>query len=190
MGDKLLFQDLSRFQLPKHFRGKPAWLVQLWWLVQALLFHPSPQVLFGWRRFLLRLFGARIGKNVLVRPSVAVTYPWKISIGDYSWIGDDVVLYSLSDIHIGSHTVISQRSYLCAATHDYTRLSFDMVAGPISIGDQVWIAADVFVAPGVKVDDGCLVGARSSVFQDLPAGMVCFGTPAVPVKPRPHSVDD
>ncbi len=190
MDEKPRFQDLSRFQLPVDFRGKPAWLVQLWWLVQALLFRPSPQVFYGWRRFLLRCFGARIGQHVLIRPSVTVTYPWKISIGDYSWIGDDVVVYSLSDIHIGSHTVISQRSYLCSATHDFTKSSFDMVAGPISIGDQVWIAADVFVAPGVSVKDGCLVGARSSVFQDLPAGMICFGSPAVPVKPRPHSAGD
>ena len=97
------FQDLSSFRLPDEFRGRPSWYVQLWWLVQSLLFHTSPQALFGWRRFLLRLFGAQIGKNVLIRPSVMVTYPWKVSIGDYSWIGDDAVIYSLGDIRIGSH---------------------------------------------------------------------------------------
>jgi putative colanic acid biosynthesis acetyltransferase WcaF len=187
MSEKLIFQDLSRFRMPDDFRGKPAWWVQLWWLVQSILFHPSPQALFGWRRFLLRLFGACIGKNVLIRPTATVTYPWKVSIGDYSWIGDDAVIYSLSDITIGSHSVISQRSYLCAAAHDYTKTSFDMVAGPIQIGDQVWIAADVFVAPGVTIDTGCLVGARSSVFHDLPAGMICYGNPALPIKPRPST---
>ncbi len=190
MPETKVFQDLSRFHQPASFRGRPAWFVQLWWLVQAVFFHPSPQFLFGWRRFLLRVFGARIGKDVHIRPSATITYPWKVSIGDYSWVGDDVVLYSLSEITIGSHSVVSQRSYLCAASHNYQRVSFDMQAGPISIGDQVWIATDVFVGPGVMVEDGCLVGARSSVFQDLPAGMICLGTPAVPVKPRPLSVGD
>ena len=184
------YQDLSRFHLPDHFRGRPGWFVQLWWLVQAVFFRPSPQFLYGWRRFLLRTFGARIGKNVLIRPTVTVTYPWKVSIGDYSWVGDDVVIYSLSEITIGSHSVVSQRSYLCSAGHDYRQITFDMQAGPITIGSQVWIAADVFIAPGVSVEDGCLVGARSSVFQDLPAGMICLGTPAVPVRPRPHTAGD
>jgi putative colanic acid biosynthesis acetyltransferase WcaF len=178
------FQDLSQFQVPTEFRGKPAWFVQLWWLVQAIFFHPSPQVFFAWRRFLLRLFGAQIGQHVLIRSSASFTYPWKVKIGDYSWIGDEVVLYSLSQIQIGSHCVISQRSYLCAATHDHTRVSFDQVAGPIQIGDQAWIAADVFVAPGVSIGKGCLVGARSSVFHDLPAGMICYGNPARAVKAR------
>ena len=184
MPDETLYQDLSRFRLPDHFRGRPAWLVQLWWLVQAVLFRPSPQVMFGWRRFLLRLFGAHIGRQVLVRSTASVTYPWKVSIGDYSWIGDDACLYSLSEIVIGSNTVISQRSYLCAAAHDTTRPTFDMTGAPIHIGDQAWIAADVFIAPGVTIGRGCVVGARSAVFHDLPAGMVCYGSPAVPVKPR------
>ncbi|HEY3343319.1 MAG TPA: putative colanic acid biosynthesis acetyltransferase [Anaerolineaceae bacterium] len=185
MSDPLQFQDLSRFRLPEGFRGRPGWYVQLWWLVQAVFFHPSPQVLYGWRRFLLRLFGARIGRDVLIRPTASVTYPWKVSIGDYAWIGDEAVLYSLGEISIGSHAVISQRAYLCAATHDYTRPTFDMLAAPIQIGEQAWLAADVFVAPGVTIGCGCLVGARSAVFHDLPAGMMCYGSPAVPVRPRP-----
>ena len=187
MPERPVYQDLSKFNVPPDSRGRPAWFVQLWWLVQALFFHTSPQVLFGWRRFLLRLFGARIGKEVLICPSASFTFPWKVTIGDYSWIGDDAVLYSLSDIAIGSHAVISQRAYLSAAGHDYTRTSFDTLPGPIRIGDQVWIATDVFVGPGVTIGEGCLVGARSSVFQDLPAGMVCYGSPAKPVKPRPFA---
>jgi putative colanic acid biosynthesis acetyltransferase WcaF len=184
MTEELHYQDLRRFRLPEQFRGRPAWFVQMWWLVQAVLFRPSLQVFYGWRCFLLRLFGAQIGRGVLIRPTAMFTYPWKVTIGDYSWIGDDVVVYSLSDIRIGSHSVISQRSYLCAAAHDYTRQSFDMLAGPITIGDQVWIAADVFIAPGVTVQNGCVVGARSSVFNDLPSGMICYGSPAKPVRPR------
>ena len=178
------YQRLDQFRLPPGFRGRPAWLVQLWWLVQGTLFRWSPQFMYGWRRFLLKVFGANIGRNVLILPTAQITYPWKVTIGDYSWIGDDVVLYSLGDISIGSHTVISQRSYICTGSHDFTRKGFDIYALPIVIGDQVWIATDVFVAPGVTIGHGTVVGARSTVLHDLPSGMVCFGTPARPVRPR------
>ena len=178
------YQDLSRFRLPRNFRGRSAVVVQLWWLVQASLFALSPQVLYGWRRFLLRLFGAKIGRNVLLRPSVQVTYPWKVEIGDHSWIGDGVVLYSLGTVHIGAHSVVSQNSYVCAGSHNPESVAFDIFALPVWIGDECWIASDVFVAPGVSIGDGAVVGARSSVFEDLPPAMICRGNPAVPVRPR------
>ena len=76
----MLVQDLNTFKLPKNFRGRNAFTVQLWWLVHSILFKTSPQFLYGWRVFLLRLFGAKIGKKVIIRPSVKVTYPWKLSI--------------------------------------------------------------------------------------------------------------
>lgn len=180
----MTWQQLDRFALPPNFRGRPAWLVQLWWLVQDTLFRWSPQFLYSWRRFLLRLFGARVGKGVLVRPTVRVTYPWKVTIGDYAWIGDDVVLYSLGEIEIGAHTVISQKAYLCTGSHDFTRPTFDIYARPIRVGEQVWIATDVFVAPGVTIGPGTVVGARSTVLHDLPGGMICHGSPAKPVRPR------
>jgi putative colanic acid biosynthesis acetyltransferase WcaF len=183
----MAYQNLSQFRLPEDFRGRSAAIVQLWWIVQATLFAWSPQFLYGWRRFLLRLFGARIGRKVLIRPTVKVTYPWKIYIGDYSWIGDDVVLYSLGEIIIGRHTVISQKSYICTGSHDYTSLSFNIFSEPVQIGNEVWIATDVFVAPGVRVGDGSVVGARSSVLQDLPPGKICYGNPAEAVKNRPVS---
>ncbi len=178
------YQHLNNFNLPKNFRGQPAWIVQLWWLAQNSLFAWSPQFLYGWRRFLLRLFGAKIGKNVLVRPTVRVTYPWKIRIGNYSWIGDDVVLYSLGEIEIGKNTVISQKSYLCTGSHDYSKQTFDIFAKPIKIGDEVWIATDVFIAPGVQIENGCVIGVRSTVLDNLPVGKICYGNPAKPVKDR------
>jgi len=180
----LEYQRLGQFQLPQNFRGRPAWLVQLWWLVQDTLFRWSPQFLYGWRCFLLRLFGARIGRKVLIRPTARITYPWKVSIGDYVWIGDDVVLYSLGQISIGAHTVISQKSYICTGSHDFTRPTFDIYALPIVIGDQVWVATDVFIAPGVTIGKGAVVGVRSTVLHDLPPGKVCYGSPAKPVRDR------
>ena len=177
-------QHLNKFTLPENFRGRSGVIVQLWWIVQALLFHTSPQFMYGWRRFLLRAFGAQVGKNVIIRPSVTVTYPWKVSIGDHSWLGDNVELYSLGEIEIGSNVVISQKSYLCAASHDYDKEDFPIWAKKITIEDECWLATDVYVAPGVTIGKGTVVGARSSVFKDLPGGKVCVGSPAVPIKER------
>lgn len=177
-------QRLDLFALPRNFRGRPAWFVQLWWIVQSTAFALSPQVAYGFRRALLRLFGAKVGRGVLIRPTAKITFPWKLSIGDYCWIGDDVVLYSLGHISIGAHTTVSQRSYVCAADHDMASEKFDIRARPISIGKGCWAAADVFVGPGVSIGDGTVVGARSSVFRDLPSGTVCMGTPCVVVKRR------
>lgn len=177
-------QRLESFYLPVGFRGRSAFVVQLWWLIQATLFACSPQFMFAWRRWLLRLFGAKIGKGVLVRPSVKVTYPWKVSIGNHAWVGDDVVLYSLGEIEIGDDVVVSQRSYLCAAGHDYTQPDFPIFAQKIHIHAQAWLATDVFVAPGVIIGEGAVIGARSSVFGNMPQGMVCFGHPCKPMKKR------
>lgn len=178
------FQQLSTYRTPKNFRGRSKITVQLWWFAQALLFKASPQFLYGWRRFLLRLFGAKIGKDVIIRPSATITYPWKIKIGDYSWIGDEVVLYSLGEIEIGSNSVISQRSYLCTGSHDYLSSDFKIYSKKIIIGNHCWLATDVYVAPDVTIGDETIVGARSSVFNDLPNNKVCFGSPAKPFKNR------
>ena len=178
------FQDLSAFSLPAEFRGKPAWFVQLWWLVQATLFRWSPQFMYGWRRTLLRLFGAKIGRAVLIRPSARVTYPWKVTVGDYSWIGDDVVLYSLGEIEIGSHVVVSQKSYLCTGSHDCEARAFDIFSKRIIVEDEAWIATDVFIAPGVTIGRGSVVGARSTVLKSLPPMIIAFGTPASPIRTR------
>lgn len=178
------YQHLNTFSVPPNFRGKSSVIVQLWWIVEALFFNPSPQILYGWRRFLLRLFGAKVGKGVIIRPSVKTTYPWKVSIGDYSWIGDNVVLYSLGDISIGSNAVISQKSYLCTGSHDFERTTFDIFAKEIIVEDEAWIASDVFIAPGVTVGKGAVVGARSSVFKNVEGGYIYAGNPLRKIKRR------
>lgn len=177
-------QDLSKYKTPEGFRGKSKLIVQLWWIVEATLFKCSPQGLYNWRRFLLRCFGAKVGKKVIIRPSAKITYPWKVKIGDYSWIGDDVVLYSLGDILIGSNTVISQKSYICTGTHDYSKKDFPILAKTIVIGDECWLATDVFVAPGVTINDNVVVGARSTVIKDLDSNSVYVGSPVRFVKNR------
>lgn len=184
-----MLQDLSAFKMPSGFRGRSAFVVQIWWFVEATFFRFSPQFAYGFRRFLLRLFGAKIGSSVLVRPTVRVTYPWKVTVGDNSWIGDDVVLYSLGEIVIGCNTVISQRSYICAGDHDYRDPFFSIRALAVNIGSENWIATDVYVAPGVSIGNGNVIGARSSVFKDLPNGMICLGSPCRPVKARAPTGD-
>jgi putative colanic acid biosynthesis acetyltransferase WcaF len=179
-----MIQDLSRFRMPDGFRGRSMMAVQLWWLVQATAFHWSPQFAYGFRRWVLRCFGANVGQGAVIRPSVTITYPWKVSIGEHAWVGDDVVLYSLGEIEIGAHAVVSQSSYLCAADHDYTQPDFPIRARKITIGPEAWVATDVFVAPGVTIGAGAVIGARSSVFKDMPAGMVCMGSSCRPIKSR------
>lgn len=178
------YQKLDLFQVPADFRGRPGWYVQLWWLVQSCLFHTSPQFMYGWRRWLLKMFGAKIGKGVKLRPSMRTQFPWKVSIGDHSWIGDEVVLYSLGEIEIGANVVVSQRSYLCTGSHDYQVESFPIYAQKIVLEDECWLATDVYVAPNVKIGRGAVIGARSSVFHDLPAGIVAIGTPAKILRDR------
>lgn len=179
-------QDLRRSKLPRSFRGRPAVVVQLWWMVEATLFRMSPQVLYGWRRFLLRLFGCSIGRGVKIRPTATITYPWKVTIGDWSWIGDHVTLYSLGKIEIGHDVVVSQNSYICGGSHDFEVPTFAIYQAPVVIEAEVWIASDVFVAPGVTVGWGAVIGARSSVFHDLAPMRVYCGNPARFLRPRLH----
>jgi putative colanic acid biosynthesis acetyltransferase WcaF len=149
-------------------------------LVQAIAFPLTPHSFHAARITLLRLFGAQIGQDVIIRPTARFTYPWKVTIGSYSWIGDDVVLYSLDQITIGQHCVISQKSYLCTGSHDIQDPTFNLKTAPISIGNGVWIAADCFVAPGVAIGSNAVIGVRSKVLRDMPAQQVCWGDPCRP----------
>lgn len=172
--------DLRKYDQSGFDRGRPGWYVLLWWLVQAIAFPLTPHNLHAPRQSLLRLFGAKIGKGVVIRPTARFTYPWKVEIGDYSWIGDDVVFYSLDRICIGKHCVISQKTYLCTGNHDIKDPVFGLITESIEIGNGAWVATDCFVGPGVKIGANAVVGARSSVFRNLPAGQVCWGNPCRP----------
>ncbi|MFS8120298.1 MAG: hormogonium polysaccharide biosynthesis acetyltransferase HpsU [Microcoleus sp.] len=172
--------DLRRYDQSKFDRGRPGWLILLWWFVQAIAFPLTPHPCNSIRSGLLRLFGAKIGRGAVIRPTARFTYPWKIEIGDWSWIGDDVVLYSLERIAIGKHCVISQKSYLCTGTHNPQDQAFGLITAPVIINNGVWIAADCFIGPGVEIGANALIGARSSVFKNMPASFVCTGTPCRP----------
>lgn len=180
----MIYQNLKEFTVPKTFRGKSKITVQLWWIVQGTLFALSPQVLYGWRRFLLRSFGAKIGKGVLIRSTAKITYPWNVEIGDYSWIGDDNVLYSLGKIVIGKNVALAHKVYINTGGHEYKKASFDIFSEPVVIEDECWLTNDVYIAPGVTIGKGTIIAARSSVLKSMPGGKVCVGTPAIPIKDR------
>ncbi|MFK7832123.1 MAG: WcaF family extracellular polysaccharide biosynthesis acetyltransferase [Winogradskyella sp.] len=179
-----MYQNLKEFTVPSDFRGRSKVVVQLWWIVEKTIFAWSPQFFYGWRRFLLRSFGAKIGKKVLIRPSAKFTYPWKISIGDYTWIGEDCTLYSLGNITIGKHVAVAHGVYFNTGLHDYTKASFDIDNKAIIIKDEAWITNDVYIAPGVEIGKGCVIGARSNVFKNMPEGFICYGNPANAIKKR------
>jgi putative colanic acid biosynthesis acetyltransferase WcaF len=155
-----------------------------WGGVQATLFRLSPRPLYRWRNWLLRLFGARLDRTARVLPRARIWAPWNLRMGAYACIADDVDVYCVAPISIGDYAVVSQYSYLCAASHDFEDVRHLLTAAPIVIGRRCWLAADVFVGPGVNVGEGTLVGARSSVFGDLPAWSVAAGTPAKVVRQR------
>jgi putative colanic acid biosynthesis acetyltransferase WcaF len=172
--------DLRHYDQSWFDRGRSGWYILLWWLVQAVVFPLTPHFLHSVRAAVLRLFGAKIGHSVIIRPTARFTYPWKVTIGDHSWIGDDVVLYSLDQITIGAHCVISQKTYLCTGSHDIHDPTFGLKTAPITIGNGVWIAADCFVAPGVEIGANAVIGTRSTVLKSMPNQQVCWGNPCQP----------
>jgi putative colanic acid biosynthesis acetyltransferase WcaF len=152
---------------------------QIWSLVWAALFRPSPRVWYAWRNLLLRIFGAQLGKGVHFNPSVQVWAPWNMEVDDYVGVGQDVILYSMAKIVLEHHAVISQGSHLCTGSHDYNSPNFQLVARPIRIGCRAWLCADSFVGPGAEIAEGCVVGARTVVVNPIrDPWTVWVGSPA------------
>jgi putative colanic acid biosynthesis acetyltransferase WcaF len=157
-----------------------------WAFVQATLFRWSPRPMHTFRARLLRLFGADIPvpSQVVVFPTVRITYPWRLSLAPRSMIGRFVTVYNLGRITLLRGANISQNCHLCAGTHDFMRWDMPLVTKPIVIGENAWVGADVFVGPGVTVGELCVVGARPVVVRDLPPRTICVGQPCRPIKDR------
>jgi len=152
----------------------------IWGVVWLILFRPSPRPFHLWRRFLLRLFGATLGKHVNVYPTVKIWAPWALDIGSFVGVADGVTLYNMASITIGDHCVISQGAHLCAGSHDINSSNFQLIAKPISLERYVWVCAEAFVGPGVKIKEGCVLGARAVVVKSMPdPWTVWAGNPAV-----------
>lgn len=167
---------------PWTFREKVGRAV--WMVIGKPIFRMSFHNWYPFRAWLLRMFGAKIGTGVAIRPTANIEVPWMLEMHDDATVGDHAILYSLGRITIGRRSIISQYAHLCAGTHDYADHTFKLIRSPVTIGDDVWIGADAFIGPGVTVGDLTVVGARSSTYKDLPPQRVCVGNPARPIKAR------
>ena len=154
---------------------------QLSWLVLAR-FTPPP--LHGWRRLVLRAFGAKIGRGARVHASVSIWLPANLELGEQTLIGPGVRLYNQGRIRIGARSVVSQRAHLCASSHDLRDPLFQLVLRPVTIGEQCWVAAEAFVGPGAVMGDRSVLAARGVLFGDAETDSVYSGNPAAYLKPR------
>lgn len=154
------------------------------WTLAMPLFRFSPRPAFGWRRALLRAFGARVGRGVRVYGSTLIYLPWRLRIDDDAALGEYAFIYNLGIVHIGARALIAPRAHLCAGTHDHRDPAMPLLRPPITIGADAWVCAEAFIGPGVTVGAGTVVGARAVVMRDLPSWVVAVGHPARVVGPR------
>ncbi|WP_133795578.1 WcaF family extracellular polysaccharide biosynthesis acetyltransferase [Prosthecobacter fusiformis] len=165
-------------------RGRSKQVEAIWYLLKCLLFlSPLP-----WPNFIkvriLRMFGARVGQGVVLKPRLNIHFPWKLELGDHVWLGEEAQILNFEPVVIGSHSCISQRAFLCAGNHDFRSPSFDYRNAPITVGEGCWVGANCFVGPGVTLGNECVTTAGSVITHDLPAGMICSGNPCEAIKPR------
>jgi putative colanic acid biosynthesis acetyltransferase WcaF len=156
----------------------------LWMLVSALLFRTSPRPFHAWRAFLLRCFGARLGRECHIYPRARIWAPWNLHCDDMAAIADDVVVYNAAPVFLGRLAVVSQEAYLCGATHDINDPAFPMIKAPIHVGARAWVCARATVMGGVSVADGAVLALGAVATRDLAAWTVYGGIPAVPIGRR------
>lgn len=170
--------NLASYDNSDFDRGAPRWKEALWVAVRCIFFQtpwPWPS---SWRVGFLRAFGAKIGNGAVIRANVNISHPWRLTMGEQVWIGEDVGILSLAQVTVGSNVCISQRAYLCTGSHDFRREDFKLKVAPITVGDGSWIAAASFIAPGVEIGSGAVVSAGSVVFKNVPPGARVRGNPA------------
>lgn len=181
--DKPLIIDVSANRSATKYQPLEL-LKRVLWGVGSLFFRFSPRICFGWRRNVLRLFGAKIGNNVHIYNSAKIYMPWNLEVGDWSCIGESALVYNLGIVKIGKYVTVSHKVHICAGTHDYSKPDFPLLKPPINIGASVWLCADCFIGPGVVVEEGAIVGARSVVTKSVSSFDIVAGNPAKKVGDR------
>lgn len=181
--------DLGSFSSSDHDFGRGKLVRVIWHFINALFFASALLPSYRLKRSLLRLFGAKIGRNVVIKPGVSVKAPWMLEIGDNTWVGEKAWIDCLGPVKIGANCCISQGAYLCTGSHDYREPTFDLIIRPIVIEDGAWIACRATVTQGVTVGTHAVLAAGSTLSHDAEAWMIYRGTPATPVKRRVMNSD-
>ena len=176
--------DITANRRAQKWTAKELLGLMLWETIGSCLFAWSPRLAWGWRRAVLRTFGARVGRAVHIYPSVRIAIPWNLDIRDQAVVGDSAILYSLGLITIGPRATISQYAHLCAGSHDQNAPSFDLMKPPITICAEAWICADAFVGPGVTIGERTILGARAVAMKDIPDEVIAAGNPARLIRKR------
>ncbi len=156
----------------------------LWQLAYALLFRPSPRPCHAWRAWLLRCFGAKLGRNCHIYPKSRIWAPWNLRCADGAAIADEAVIYNAAEVYLGLHAIVSQQAYLCTATHDVDDCGFPIITSPISVGQYAWVCARASVLPGVTIREGAVLGLGSVASKNLEAWQVYAGIPARRIRQR------
>lgn len=161
----------------------------VWLVVYVLFFQFSPRFAHGWRAFLLKLFGAKLGKHVHIYPKVEIWAPWNLTVGNHVGIADGVRLYNIQSINIGEYAVVSQGAYLCTGSHDIDSANFQLIAKAIKVDPYAWVCAESFIGPGVHLSEGVVTAARAVVTKSiLDEWSVWAGNPAVRKRGRSAAI--
>lgn len=176
--------SLAAFRADTFSKGAPKWKIALWYMVNALLVRPACIPFMGWKIFLLRLFGAKIGRGICIKTGVNIKSPWNLTVGDDCWIGENVWIDNLDRVAIGSDVCLSQGAMLLTGNHDYTLYDMPYRNAPITIADGAWIGAQTVVCPGVSVGREAILTVGSTATHDMEAGGIYQGTPAQMIRRR------
>jgi putative colanic acid biosynthesis acetyltransferase WcaF len=176
--------DLARYDLRGYRAGRPYWFRALWLGVEWMTLLNPIFVSYAFKKAILRAFGARIGNGVVIKPNVHIKYPWRLSIGDHSWIGERSWIDNLADVRIGSNVCVSQGAYLCTGNHDWTDSHMSLIVGEIAVEDGAWIGAFARIAPGVTVGRQAVITLGSVLLHDAQASGIYRGNPAQQIGQR------
>jgi putative colanic acid biosynthesis acetyltransferase WcaF len=181
--------DLRRTSNRGYHPGRSYLVRAVWLAIEAVFFLNPVFPFYGTKRWLLRRFGAQIGKKVLIKPAVHIKYPWRLVVGDYTWVGERVWIDNMEDVVIGEHAVISQGAYLCTGNHDWTDPGMPLSPRPIYVERGAWIGAYASVGPGVTVGEESVIELGAVCMRDTEARKVYRGNPAEPVRERRINAD-
>ena len=176
--------DVAANRAARKYSRREQTLRMLWsfgrWLIVL-----SPHPCHGWRRMVLRLFGARVGPEARIHSSTIVYMPWNFELGEWAAVGPDVFIYSLGRVRIGARATVSYRTHVCAGSHDFTDPTLPLTKPAVTIADDAWVGTDAFIGPGVTVGVGAIVAARAVVVKDVEPMTVVGGHPAQPIGVHP-----